>query len=68
MTFLSPYVFACMLFLIPLKNLSSEGSLAGHTFCDMGHPFLKMLISGPMTHASVAERLAVELSLLVSTT
>ena len=45
-------------------QMNSEGSLACHTYCDTGHPF-KMVISEDPWHTPVAERLAVELSLLV---
>ena len=49
--------------------LSSEGSLARHTFCDTGHPFIIVISDrGPVTLAPIAERLAVELSLPVVTT
>ena len=41
----------------------SEGSLARHTYCDPGHPFVV-----PATVSVVAERLTVELSLSVLTT
>ena len=51
------------------KQLSSEGYLACHTYCDggggEGHPYI-MVIS--MTRTPVAEHLAVELSLPVFTT
>ena len=49
-------------------SFSSEGSLACHTFCDTGHPFI-MIISEDPWHSQlyVAERLAVELSLPVFT-
>ena len=44
--------------------LSSEGSLACHTYCDMGHPFLMVTSEDPwQSHLSIAECLAVELSL-----
>ena len=38
--------------------LNSEGSLARHIYCDMGHPFIMV----------ISERLAMELSLPVFTT
>ena len=44
--------------------LSSEGSLACHTYCGTGHPYNGHL-RGPVTLIPVAERLAVELSLHV---
>ena len=50
-----------------LWPLSSEGSLACHTYCDTGHPFI-MVLRGSVTLAPYAERLAVELSLPVLTT
>ena len=43
--------------------LSSEGSIACHIYCDTGH-----YIWWPVTLTSIAERLAVELSLPVFTT
>ena len=43
--------------------LSSEGSLACHTYCDTGHPFI-MVISEDPWHTPIAERSAVELSIL----
>ena len=49
--------------------MSSEGSLACHTCCDTGHPFIMVvwLISEDPWHSNLAvvERLAVELSLPV---
>ena len=50
-----------------LWPLSSEGSLACHTYCDTGQPFI-MVLRGSVTLAPYAERLAVELSLPVLTT
>ena len=46
--------------------LSSEGSLACHTYCDTGHPFTCILVISEdlwYTHTPFADRLAVELSL-----
>ena len=48
------------------RPLRSEESLACHTYCDTGHPFI--MVRGPVTLTPIAERLAVELSLLVFTT
>ena len=47
--------------------LSSEGSLACHTYCDTGHLFV-MVISEDPWHSPIAERSAVELPLPVFTT
>ena len=47
--------------------LSSEGSLACHTYCDKGHPFI-MVLPGPVALTPIAERFTVELSLPVFTT
>ena len=49
-----------------LWPLSSEGFLC-YTYCDTGHRFI-MLISEDTWHTPVAQRLAVELSLLVLVT
>ena len=49
------------------RPLSSEGSLACHTYCDTGIRFSGQL-RGPVTLAPIAERLAVELSLPAFTT
>ena len=48
--------------------LSSEGSLACHTYCDTGHPFILVISEDPVTLAPIVERLAVKLSLPVFTT
>ena len=45
-------------------QLSSEGSLACHTYCDTSHPFIMVISEDP----PVAERLTVELSLCIVTT
>ena len=50
-----------------LLPLSSEGSVACHTYCDVGHLFYTGHLRGPMTLIPNAERLAVELSLPVLT-
>ena len=47
--------------------LSSEGSLASHTYCDSGTVYDSHL-RGPVTLTPIAERLAVERSLHVFTT
>ena len=47
--------------------LSSEGSLACHTYSDKGHPCI-MIISTTPWHTPISERLAEELSLPVFTT
>ena len=51
-----------------LLPLSSEGSVACHTYCDVGHLFYTGHLRGPMTLIPNAERLAVELSQPVLTT
>ena len=43
--------------------LNSERSIACHTNCETGHPFIMVIIWGPVTLTPIAERLAVELSL-----
>ena len=48
--------------------LSSEGSLACHTYCDTGHPCILVISEDPVTLAPIVERLAVKLSLPVFTT
>ena len=48
------------------RPLSSEGSLACHTYCDTGH--FNGHLRGHMTLPTIAERLAMELSLPVFTT
>ena len=53
----------------PSWPLSSEGSLACHTYYDTGHPFVIYgHLRGPVTLSPIAERLTVELSLPVFTT
>ena len=44
-------------------SLNSEGSIACHTYCETGRR-----LRGPVTFTTIAERLAVELSLSVFTT
>ena len=44
-----------------LWALTSESSLACHTYCDKAHPFI-MVISEDLCHTPNAERLAMELS------
>ena len=41
--------------------LSSEGSLAFHTYSDTGHPFLMVISEEPWHSNPISERLAVEL-------
>ena len=47
---------------------SCEGSLACHTYCDTGHPFLMVISDDPWHSHPNAERFTVELSLPVLTT
>ena len=39
-----------------LWSLSSKGSLACHTYCDTGHPFMMGHLRGPVTLTPIAER------------
>ena len=50
-----------------LWSLSSECSLACHTYCNAGHPFVISHLQGPVTLTPIAERLAVNLPLPVIT-
>ena len=50
-----------------LWPLSSEGSLACHIYCDTGHPFIMVIVRGPLTLTLIAEGLTVKLSLPVLT-
>ena len=56
--------FCLFLWVYRPTRLSSEGSLACHTYCDTGHPIYNVHLRGPVTLAPIAERLGVQLSLL----
>ena len=47
--------------------MSSEGSLACHTYCDTGHPFCTGHLRGPVILTPNAEGLSAEISLPVLT-